>query len=94
MVISGVTEVKRLESNNLNNILWTFAKEDELSLFDKNFKGNHLFDDVGRLEIKDGRLEIKDGFSESVFIPNIPETLLEFSPGLDSNLKELINKLQ
>lgn len=83
---SGMPEVKDLESKNLHNIMWTFSNQGETSLLDKIFKGDSPFDDGGKLEVI-------DGFPEGVDIPDMPEAPQEFSPGLDSDLKQLASKL-
>ncbi|MGD9535220.1 MAG: manganese catalase family protein [Candidatus Nitrosocosmicus sp.] len=83
---SGMPEVKALESNNIPNVMWTFSNKGETSLLDK-ILGDSPFDDGEKLEVI-------DGFPQGVDIPNMPETPQEFSPGLDSDLKELANKLQ
>lgn len=39
-------------------------------------------------------LEVIDGFPEGVDTPMFPESLQEFSPGLDTELKKMVQQLQ
>ena len=58
----------------------------EPSLLSRIFRGDSPFDDGGKLEVI-------DGFPEGAEIPNLPEAPQEFSPGLDSDLKQLAKSL-
>ncbi|HYF98944.1 MAG TPA: manganese catalase family protein [Candidatus Saccharimonadales bacterium] len=84
---TNMPEVRDLESKNLHNIMWTFSNSGEPSLLDKIFKGDSPFDDGGTLEVI-------DGFPEGAEIPSMPESPQEFSPGLDSDLKQMTKNLQ
>ena len=72
-------EVKELESRNLHNQQWTFAKNSEMA---KIFSGSSPFGD--------GELETIDGVPEGFEIPQLPDRAEEFAPGLDVELKQKI----
>lgn len=50
-------------------------------------KGESPFDD-------DETLEIIDGFPKGADTPMFPESPKEFSPGLDTELKKMVQKIQ
>jgi Mn-containing catalase len=79
---SGMPEVRELESRNLHNQQWTFAKDD--SSMAKIFSGPSPFDD--------GELETIEGLPEGFAIPELPERAEEFSPGLDAELLGQVGK--
>jgi Mn-containing catalase len=73
---SGMPEVRELESRNLHNQQWTFAKDN--SDMAKIFSGPSPFGD--------GELETIDGLPDGFAIPELPERAEEFAPGLDREL--------
>jgi len=80
-------EVKKLEGKNLHNTIWTFANNGEPNGMAKIFKGDSPFDDGGTLEVL-------EGFPEGADIPMFQEASEEFSPGLDSELKKMVQQAQ
>jgi Mn-containing catalase len=81
---SKMPEVRELEELNLHNLQWTMTNEQSgLSLI---FNGESPF--------KDGQLETLDGLPEGGPIPNLPEAVQEFSPGLDEELKSKFQNLK
>src|SRR5215211_6813904 len=81
---SKMPEVRELEELNLHNQQWTMTNEQSgLSLI---FNGDSPF--------KDGQLETLDGLPEGGPIPNLPEAVQEFSPGLDEELKSKFQNLK
>ena len=80
-------EVKDLEKKNLHNVMWTFANNGEPNGMAKIFKGKSPFDDGGKLELI-------EGLPEGADIPMFPEAPLEFSPGLDTELKTMTQLIQ
>jgi Mn-containing catalase len=83
----NMPEVKDLEGKNLHNIMWTFANDREPNGMAKIFKGDSSFDDGSTLEVI-------EGFPEGADIPIFPESPQEFSPGLDTELKRMVQQLQ
>jgi hypothetical protein len=53
----------------------------------KIFKGDSPFDDGGTLEVL-------EGFPEGADTPLFPESPQEFSPGLDTELKKMVQQAQ
>ena len=80
-------EVKELEGKNLHNTMWTFANNGEPNGMAKIFKGDSPFDDGGTLEVL-------EGFPEGADTPLFPESPQEFSPGLDTELKKMVQQAQ
>jgi Mn-containing catalase len=83
----NMPEVKELEGKNLHNTMWTFANNGEPNGMAKIFKGDSPFDDGGTLEVL-------EGFPEGVDPPLFPESPQEFSPGLDTELKKMVQQTQ
>jgi len=83
----NMPEVKELEGKNLHNTMWTFANNGETNGMAKIFKGDSPFDDGGTLEVL-------EGFPEGVDTPLFPESPQEFSPGLDTELKKMVQQAQ
>jgi Mn-containing catalase len=83
----NMPEVKELEGKNLHNTMWTFANNREPNGMAKIFKGDSPFDDGGTLEVL-------EGFPEGVDTPLFPESPQEFSPGLDTELKKMVQQTQ
>jgi len=83
----NMPEVKELEGKNLNNTMWTFANNRETNGMANIFKGDSPFDDGGTLEVL-------EGFPEGVDTPLFPESPQEFSPGLDTELKKMVQQAQ
>jgi manganese catalase len=83
----NMPEVKELEGKNLHNTMWTFANNGEPNGMAKIFKGDSPFDDGGTLEML-------EGFPEGVDTPLFPESPQEFSPGLDTELKKMVQQAQ
>lgn len=83
----NMPEVKELEGKNLHNTMWTFANNGEPNGMAKIFKGDSPFDDGGTLEVL-------EGFPEGVDTPLFPESPQEFSPGLDTELKKMVQQTQ
>lgn len=83
----NMPEVKELEGKNLHNTMWTFANNGEPNGMAKIFKGDSPFDDGGTLEVL-------EGFREGVDTPLFPESPQEFSPGLDTELKKMVQQAQ
>jgi manganese catalase len=83
----NMPEVKELEGKNLHNTMWTFANNREPNGMAKIFKGDSPFDDGGTLEVL-------EGFPEGVDTPLFPESPQEFSPGLDRELKKMVQQAQ
>lgn len=83
----NMPEVKELERKNLHNTMWTFANNGEPNGIDKIFKGDSPFDDGGTLEVL-------EGFPEGADTPLFPESPQEFSPGLDTELKKMVQRAQ
>ena len=83
----NMPEVKELEGKNLHNTMWTFANNGEPNGMAKIFKGDSPFDDGGTLEVL-------EGFPEGVDTPLFPESPQEFSPGLDTELKKMVQQAQ
>jgi Mn-containing catalase len=79
---SGMPEVRELESRNLHNQQWTFAKDN--SEMAKIFSGSSPFGD--------GELETIEGLPEGFAIPELPERVEEFAPGLDRELLGQVGK--
>ena len=79
---SGMPEVRELESRNLHNQQWTFAKDN--SEMAKIFSGSSPFGD--------GELETIEGVPEGFAIPELPERVEEFAPGLDRELLGQVGK--
>jgi Mn-containing catalase len=83
----NMPEVKALEGKNLQNTMWTFANNGEPNGMAKIFKGDSPFDD-------EGTLEVLEGFPEGADTPLFPESPQEFSPGLDKELKKMVQQAQ
>jgi Mn-containing catalase len=83
----NMPEVKALEGKNLHNTMWTFANNGEPNGMAKIFKGDSPFDD-------EGTLEVLVGFPEGADTPLFPESPQEFSPGLDKELKKMVQQAQ
>src|SRR5688500_18661449 len=83
----NMPEVKALEGKNLHNTMWTFANNGEPNGMAKIFKGDSPFDD-------EGTLEVLEGFPEGADTPLFPESPQEFSPGLDTELKKMVQQAQ
>jgi len=83
----NMPEVKALEGKNLHNTMWTFANNGEPNGMAKIFKGDSPFDD-------EGTLEVLEGFPEGADTPLFPESPQEFSPGLDKELKKMVQQAQ
>jgi Mn-containing catalase len=83
----NMPEVKELEGKNLHNTMWTFASNGEPNGMAKIFKGDSPFDD-------EGTLEVLEGFPEGADTPLFPESPQEFSPGLDTELKKMVQQAQ
>ena len=83
----NMPEVKELESKNLHNIMWTFTNNSKPNEMAKIFKGESPFDDGGTLEVIDGCPEGAD-------IPMFPEAPQEFSPGLDTEIKNIAQQIR
>jgi len=83
----NMPEVKELEGKNLHNRMWTFANNGEPNGMAKIFKGDSPFDD-------EGTLEVLEGFPEGADTPLFPESPQEFSPGLDTELKKMVQQAQ
>ena len=75
---SKMPEVQELEKRNLHNQQWTFTN-------DKSGLGD-IFN--GESPFGDGEVEALDGLPEGFDIPQMPEAPQEYSPGLDSELKQ------
>jgi Mn-containing catalase len=76
-------KVRRLESGNLHNQQWTFAKDN--SDMAKIFSGPSPFGN--------GELETIEGVPEGFAVPQLPERAEEFAPGLDRELLGQVGKL-
>jgi Mn-containing catalase len=79
---SGMPEVRELESRNLHNQQWTFAKDN--SEMARIFSGPSPFGD--------GELETIEGLPDGFAIPELPERAEEFAPGLDGELLGQVGK--
>lgn len=77
---SKMPEVRELESRNLHNQQWTFAKESQMAQI---FRGPSPFGD--------GELETLDGLPDGFEVPHLPDRVEEFAPGLDA---ELLGRVQ
>jgi Mn-containing catalase len=71
-------DVQALEKTNLHNQQWTFTNDK--SGLAEIFNGTSPFGD--------GELEALDGLPEGFDLPQMPEAPQEYSPGLDSELKQ------
>jgi Mn-containing catalase len=67
-----------LHTGQLSNQQWTFTndKSESASIFN------------GESSFGDGEVEALDGLPEGFDIPQMPEAAQEYSPGLDSELKQ------
>lgn len=66
-------EVKKLQKRNLHDQQWTFSNEE--SGLSTRFYGSSPFGD--------GELEVLDDLPEGFDIPQMPEALQEYAPGLN-----------